>query len=213
MQPEDEGFYYCIARDFVNGGEDDDAEVIVQDRVKLLVRRHPLQHHQNKLVNKMKNRTSPSSSNSLRRKSSKPRYRRPTTRLPSSLLPPLNQQKEQLIQKSLSQSRQTTSISTLIKFLTTKQPSPPPPPPLTSPAESLEPIIQEQLKRTELSVGGIGGDGTASLAKKSMTSERDYVICDSADNTCLNGGSCYITNPNLYTDISTYNENKIKFCM
>lgn len=43
--------------------------------------------------------------------------------------------------------------------------------------------------------------------------ERNYVLCKSIDNTCLNGGICYVTNPLLYSDVDVYNEIKIKFCM
>jgi hypothetical protein len=44
---------------------------------------------------------------------------------------------------------------------------------------------------------------------------KKYVYCNKSDDTCVNGGICYTTNPVYYSNsgIEIFNKAKIKFCM
>lgn len=148
--------------------------------------------------------------------------------------PGQNRQRQKLIHESLSRSRQTTSMSTFIKYLTPTTPqvasthaptettrSVPTNPTATESTSSSEPALLDERKRTNTDHPRGLMSTTATLLLNRMNSgigvgtqtTKAYVNCPSAENTCLNGGVCYISNPMLYADSFLYNQVKIKFCM
>lgn len=227
VKPDDEGYYYCMARDYVNG--DLENEVIVKDRLKLVVRRQP--NSSNKHTKPMRNyffgNNEPTSRNQQNRKKSGEHHTSSSSNINNhdrsskvnkrkNLLNnkkigknnknKLKQQQKQLILNSLSRSQQTSTISTIIKYFTTS--------PINTQSTLLDKIKEQ--KR-----GGGGGDVDTTTASPSIITnvatrtkaEKNYVLCKSVEDSCLNGGICYITNPNLYSDSYLYNQIKIKFCM
>lgn len=281
VSPDDDGYYYCMARDYVNG--DLDNKVLVQDRVRVLVRRRDAHHllHQppfNRQIRPNKQHSRPKTSNQMRNPSSsmpgdiisdmsteidsdgldmdENLHHRNMAKLAASRRKftgrrPVQQQqtgqrlRQKLIQDSLSRSRQTTSISTWIKYLSTDLTTHSPlssqlseaattlttiddtssPMPSSQQHHHSTVIYPENLiehKRAELT-GKTSSSGSSSRVVMSSTAimlnrvtgktEKAYVNCPSDENTCLNGGVCYITNPSFYTDSFLYNQEKIKFCM
>lgn len=247
VSPEDDGYYYCMARDYVNG--DLDNKVLVQDRVRVLVRRRDAHHllHQPPLRPK------------------KP-FTLAKTKMPGEVISDIDSDgvdmdenlhhrkarrkftgrqqqtgqrlRQKLIQNSLSRSRQTTSISTWIKYLstdlTTHAPlssqlteattittlddtsSPMPYSTVNYPENLIEHKRAELTGKTSSSSNNhrVVMSSTATMLNRvTGKTEKAYVNCPSDENTCLNGGVCYITNPSFYTDSFLYNQEKIKFCM
>lgn len=176
VTPEDDGQYYCMSRDFVNG--DLDNELTVQDRMRLFVRTRARQPHQPTGARPLKM--------NKRKFGAGPRRKGPN-----------RQRQKMLIQESLARSQQTTSISTLIKYLTT---STSPTPVISS---TFIPLSDFKKNLMTSSMKQISGGRPV----------KAYVKCDPAENTCMNAGVCYITNPNFYSDLEFYNQIKIKYCM
>lgn len=55
---------------------------------------------------------------------------------------------------------------------------------------------------------------TALISRKFYSTNKQYIECENSHvNTCMNNGTCYITNPNLYKSVEQYNRFKIQFCM
>lgn len=274
-----------MARDYVNG--DLDNKVLVQDRVRVLVRRRDAHHLLNQppfnrpvrpkqhsrplpFLSKTRNQMNPSMPSDIisdmsseidsdsvdivdenlhHRNMAKlaANRRKFTGRRPVQQQQAGQRLRQKLIQESLSRSRQTTSISTWIKYLSTDVPSKTTHSPLSSQlsetattlttiddTSSPMPSSQQQHHSTVIYPENLIEHKRAELTGKKISSsssrvvmsstaimlnrvtgktEKAYVNCPSDENTCLNGGVCYITNPSFYTDSFLYNQEKIKFCM
>lgn len=181
-----------MARDFVNGDENN--EVTALDRVRLVVRRQGKPPKRNNNNNHMHNNNN-SKSKSTGEKINNKNERRKNDRRRKKPLDGTRQRQKQLIEESLSRSQHQTSthVQTIIHYLTT---------PTSLLIDDHSPPIKEG-KRVD----------HHSTKPLDLKIERSYVRCSPAQDTCINGGVCYITNPSLFKNNFLYNQSKIKFCV